>query len=163
MVQPASVAAFFSEDGSLRVNDEPPPVGRAAITGVMHSFMAAFPDLQVAMDDFLVRGDEAKYHWTLTGTNTGLQGTGKNTHQRPGKMASGARWTDCVIAGKLRRGQHYARLAHGWYFGEAHLSLNVFRGHRCLRVDRMARDEESAEEFRSYETIESVSAQSSGR
>ena len=78
MVQPASVAAFFSEDGSLRVNDEPPPVGRAAITGVMHSFMAAFPDLQVAMDDFLVRGDEAKYHWTLTGTNTGPQGTGKS-------------------------------------------------------------------------------------
>jgi len=87
----------------------------------------------------------------------------ERAHQRPGKMASGARWTDCVIAGKLRRGQQYARLAHGWYFGEAHLSVNVFRGHRCLRVDRMARDEESAEEFRSYETIESVSAQSSGR
>jgi hypothetical protein len=26
--------------------------------------------------DLLVHGDEAEYHWTLTGTNTGPQGTG---------------------------------------------------------------------------------------
>ena len=77
---PASVAAFFSEDGSLRVNDDPPAVGRAAITGVVLSFMTAFPDLQVAMDDLKVRGDEAEYHWTLTGTNTGPQGTGQSVH-----------------------------------------------------------------------------------
>jgi predicted ester cyclase len=75
---PASVAAFFSEDGSLRVNEDPPAVGRAAITRVVQSFITAFPDLRVEMDDLLVRGDEAEYHWTLTGTNTGLQGTGKS-------------------------------------------------------------------------------------
>ena len=74
---PASVAAFFSEDGSLRVNDDPPAVGRAAVTQVARSFMTAFPDLQVVMDDLLVRGDEAEYHWTLTGTNTGPEGTGQ--------------------------------------------------------------------------------------
>src|SRR4051812_45331149 len=74
---PTSVAAFFSCDGSLRVNDDPPAVGRAAITGVAQSFMTAFPDLQVAMDDILVRGDAAEYHWTLTGTNTGPDGTGQ--------------------------------------------------------------------------------------
>jgi ketosteroid isomerase-like protein len=74
---PASVAAFFSEDGALRVNDDPPAVGRAAVTQVAQSFMTAFPDLRVAMDDLLVRGDEAEYHWTLTGTNTGPpEGTG---------------------------------------------------------------------------------------
>ena len=73
---PACVAASFSEDGSLRVNDDPPAVGRAAITGVVHLFMTAFPDLRVAIDDLLVHGDEAEYHWTLTGTNTGPQGTG---------------------------------------------------------------------------------------
>ncbi len=45
------MAASFSEDGSLRVNDDPPAVGRAAITGVVHSFTSAFPDLRVAMND----------------------------------------------------------------------------------------------------------------
>ena len=40
--------------------------------------MTAFPDLRVAMIDILPRGDEADYHWTLTGTNTGPQGTGKS-------------------------------------------------------------------------------------
>jgi hypothetical protein len=73
---PESVAAFFSRDGSLRVNDDSPAVGRAAITEVARSFMTAFPDLHVATDDLLLRGDEAEYHWTLTGTNTGPGGTG---------------------------------------------------------------------------------------
>lgn len=79
---PSSVAAFFSEDGSLRVNEDPPAVGRAAITQVAESFMTAFPDLRVAMDDLLVRGDEAEYHWTLTGTNTGPEGTGHRVRIR---------------------------------------------------------------------------------
>jgi uncharacterized protein (TIGR02246 family) len=73
---PGSVAALFSEDGSLRVNDDPPAVGRTAVTQVAQSFMTAFPDLRVVMDDLLVRGDQAEYHWTLTGTNTGPEGTG---------------------------------------------------------------------------------------
>lgn len=73
---PGSVAAFFSEDGFLRVNNDPPAVGRAAVTEVAQSFMSAFPDLQVVMDDLLLRGDGAEYHWTLTGTNTGPGGTG---------------------------------------------------------------------------------------
>ena len=73
---PASVAAFFSQDGSLRVNDDPPAVGRDAVTQVAQSFMTAFPDLSVVMDDLLLRGDEAEYHWTLTGTNAGPGGTG---------------------------------------------------------------------------------------
>ena len=45
--------------------------------------MTAFPDLQVLMDDLLVQGDGAVYHWTLIGTNTGLGGTGAaGSHQR---------------------------------------------------------------------------------
>jgi predicted ester cyclase len=39
--------------------------------------MTAFPDLKVMMDDVLVQGDNAVYHWTLAGTNTGPGGTGK--------------------------------------------------------------------------------------
>ena len=71
-----SVAAFFSMDGSLSVNDNPPAVGRPAITAVAQSFMTAFPDLRVAMDRLLPCGDRTEYQWTLTGANTGLGGTG---------------------------------------------------------------------------------------
>ncbi len=71
---PASVAAFFSQDGSLRVNDDPPAVGRDGVTQLAQSFMTEFPDLSVVMNDLLLRGDEAEYHWTLTGTNTGPGG-----------------------------------------------------------------------------------------
>jgi predicted ester cyclase len=74
---PASVAAFFSDEGSLTVNDSPPAVGRSAITEVAHSFMAAFPDLSVVMDELSQRGDEVEYRWTLTGTNTGPGGAGR--------------------------------------------------------------------------------------
>ena len=73
----ASVAAFFSTDGSLSVNDNPPAVGRPAITAVAQSFMTAFPDLRVTMDQLLARDDRTEYHWTLTGANTGPGGTGK--------------------------------------------------------------------------------------
>jgi hypothetical protein len=74
---PASVAAFFAPEGSLRVNDDEPAVGRDAITGVAEGFMSAFPDLQVLMDGVEANGDQAVYRWTLVGTNTGPGGTGR--------------------------------------------------------------------------------------
>ena len=74
---PGSVAAFYSPDGSLSVNEDAPAVGRTAIAEVARGFMAAFPDLQVMMDDVLIQGERAVYHWTLTGSNTGPGGTGK--------------------------------------------------------------------------------------
>lgn len=73
----ASVAAFFAESGSLKINDGAPAVGRAAITAAAQGFMAAFPDMVVAMDSVIVERDRAVYRWTLTGTNTGPGGTGK--------------------------------------------------------------------------------------
>jgi predicted ester cyclase len=73
---PSSVAALYSHDGSLTVNDDPPAVGRDAITEVAQSFMTAFPDLCVVVDDLVLQGDQAEYYWTLTGTNTGPGGTG---------------------------------------------------------------------------------------
>jgi len=72
----ASVAAFYSPDGSLTINDGPPAAGRSAITEVAQSFMTSFPDMELLMDDILVQGDRAVYHWTLIGTNTGPGGTG---------------------------------------------------------------------------------------
>jgi predicted ester cyclase len=77
---PESVAAFFSQGGSLRVNDDPQAVGRNAVAEVAQSFMTAFPDLLVVMDDLLHTGDEAEYYWTLSGTNTGPGGTGHRVH-----------------------------------------------------------------------------------
>ena len=74
---PESVAAFFAENASLRVNDRPPAVGRAAIAEVARGFMRDFPDMAVTMDDGSRDSDGTKFHWTLTGTNTGPGGTGK--------------------------------------------------------------------------------------
>jgi predicted ester cyclase len=74
---PESVAAFFAEKGSLSVNDGPPAVGGAAIAEVARGFMRDLPDMIVTMDDVTHESDETKFHWTLTGTNTGPGGTGK--------------------------------------------------------------------------------------
>ena len=73
---PESVAAFFAEKGSLSVNDGPPAVGRAAIAEVARGFMRDLPDMIVTMDDVTHDSAGTKFHWTLTGTNTGPGGTG---------------------------------------------------------------------------------------
>jgi len=74
---PEHVAAFFAENGSLSINDGPPAVGQAAIAEIARGFMRDFPDMIVTMDK-LVRDEEGtKFHWTLTGSNTGPGGTGK--------------------------------------------------------------------------------------
>ena len=72
----ASVAAFYSPGGSLTVNGGAPAVGRSAIAEVAQSFMTAFPDMRVVMEDIIVQGDRTEYHWTLIGTNSGPGGTG---------------------------------------------------------------------------------------
>jgi hypothetical protein len=72
----ASVAAFFGERGSLKINDGAPSVGRTAITAAAQGFMTAFPDLVVTMDSVSLDGGRVVYRWTLTGTNTGPGGTG---------------------------------------------------------------------------------------
>ena len=74
----ASVAAFFAESGSLKINDGGPAVGRRAITASAQAFMTAFPDMVVAMDGLDGEGQHAIYRWTLTGTNTGAGGLGNS-------------------------------------------------------------------------------------
>jgi hypothetical protein len=71
-----SVAECYSAAGSLSINGGAPAVARNAIAEVARSFMTAFPDMRVIMDDLLMQGDCAEYHWTLIGTNTGPGGTG---------------------------------------------------------------------------------------
>lgn len=76
----ASVAAFFSDKGSLTVNAENAAVGRTMIAAVAQGFMSAFPDLVIQMDKLTVQGTQITYHWTLIGTNTGPRGTGNRVH-----------------------------------------------------------------------------------
>src|SRR5262252_6365537 len=74
---PESVAAFFSPNGSLKINDSPPSVGRLALTEAARSFMTTFPDMQVSFDDLRQNGPRVEFHWTLIGTSTGPGGSGK--------------------------------------------------------------------------------------
>jgi hypothetical protein len=74
---PESVAAFFAECGSISINNGPPAVGRAAIAREAQAFMTTFPDMIVTFDKLEPRPNGTAFHWTLTGTNTGSGGTGK--------------------------------------------------------------------------------------
>lgn len=96
---PASVAAFFAENGSLRINHGTPSVGRAAITEAAKSFMTAFPDLVVEMNGLEYAGQQYRYRWTLTGTNTGPGGSGHRV-----RVSGYEEWTfgaDGLIAASL--------------------------------------------------------------
>jgi len=80
VVQPknaASVAAFFSPEGSIAINGGVPSMGRSAITKVAQEFMTAFPDMQVLLGSLDIQEDRVFFHWTLLGTNTGPGGTGQ--------------------------------------------------------------------------------------
>ena len=71
-----SVASFFEENGSLTINNGEPSIGRDAITEAAQGFITAFPDINVKMDGLDVEGEQVIYRWTLTGTNSGPDGTG---------------------------------------------------------------------------------------
>ena len=85
---PARVADFFAEQGSLTINHGAPSVGRAAISAAAQGFMSAFPDMVVIMDGLETTGATVLYHWTLAGTNTGPGGTG-----RPVQISGYEEWT----------------------------------------------------------------------
>src|SRR5205809_5393291 len=97
--EPERVAGHYAPNGSLTINDGAPSVGRAAITEAARSFMVAFPDMQVLLDDLRLRGEGVGYHWTLVGTNTGPGGTGKAV-----RISGFEEWTigeDGLIAASL--------------------------------------------------------------
>jgi hypothetical protein len=61
--------------------------------------MTAFPDLVVAMDAVSQEPDQAVYRWTLIGTNTGPEGTGRAV-----RISGYEEWTlgaDGLIAASL--------------------------------------------------------------
>jgi SnoaL-like protein len=69
---PAKVAAHFVPGGTIAINGGEP----TEVREVARSFISAFPDIQVFMDDLVFNDDTVEYHWTFTGTNTGPGGTG---------------------------------------------------------------------------------------
>jgi uncharacterized protein (TIGR02246 family) len=79
---PARLASFYSENGSLSVNAGTPAVGRQAITKTADGFMTAFPDMVVRMDEVTGDRSHAIFRWIWTGTNTGPGGTGKSVRMK---------------------------------------------------------------------------------
>ena len=73
---PEAFAAFYAENGSLRINEDEPAVGREAIAEMASGFMAGFPDMVVELVELREAGDQVEFHWRWTGTNTGPGGTG---------------------------------------------------------------------------------------
>jgi hypothetical protein len=104
---PARVAAHYEPEGSLTINGGAPSVGRAALAEAARSFMVAFPDMRVEMDELRMGDVSPEFHWTLTGTNTGPGGTGRQI-----RISGFEEWTigdDGLIAASLG---HYDQA--GW-------------------------------------------------
>jgi len=62
---PARVAAHYTPGGTIAINGGE-PAGMAEVAG---SFIAAFPDIEVLMDELVIKGDVVEYRWTFTGTS----------------------------------------------------------------------------------------------
>ena len=74
---PSKVAEFFAPNGTLTINGGVTHTGREAIAASAASFMEAFPDLVVTLRRVDDVDGRVAYHWTLAGTNTGPDGTGR--------------------------------------------------------------------------------------
>lgn len=79
---PAAFASFYAENGSLRINDGEPSLGRSAVEETARAFMTAFPDMVVRLAELRQAGGYAEFHWHWTGTNTGPAGTGASVDLR---------------------------------------------------------------------------------
>jgi len=63
---PARVAAHYVRGGTIAINGGAP----AGIGEVAEAFVIAFPDIEVLMDDLVLRDDGVvEYRWTFTGTS----------------------------------------------------------------------------------------------
>jgi hypothetical protein len=81
---PVRVAAHYVPGARIAINGGEP----REITEVAQAFISAFPDIQVVMDDLVVKDDTVEYHWTFTGTNTGPGGGGN-----PVRISGFEEWT----------------------------------------------------------------------
>ena len=86
--RPEFVASYFAKDGSLQVHNGATALGTDEITKVAKGFMDAFPDMIVTLDSLVPIANKTRFHWTLTGTNTGPNGTGNKV-----KISGFEEWT----------------------------------------------------------------------
>jgi SnoaL-like domain len=63
---PGRVAAHYAPGGTIEINGGDP----APIAQVAAAFIAAFPDIEVVMDDLFVGDGTVEYRWTFTGTSS---------------------------------------------------------------------------------------------
>ncbi|HEX6663066.1 MAG TPA: nuclear transport factor 2 family protein [Gaiellaceae bacterium] len=105
---PARVAAHYAPGGTIAINGGEP----AEIAEVAQSFIAAFPDIEVFMDDLVLREDGIiEYRWTFTGTSAE---TGKSV-----RVPGFEEWTiapDGLIAesrGHYDQAEYDRQLQHG--------------------------------------------------
>ena len=61
----ARVASHYAPGATIAINGGEP----AGIEEVAASFIAAFPDITVYLDDLVVRDEVVEYRWTFTGTS----------------------------------------------------------------------------------------------
>ena len=107
---PARVAEHYALGGTIAINGGAP----AEITEVARSFMTAFPDIQVFMDDIVVKDEAIEFHWTFVGTNTGPGGTGNRV-----RISGFEEWTfgdDGLVAesqGHYDQAEYDRQLEHG--------------------------------------------------
>ncbi len=112
--QPEQVAFYFAPDGSLTVNKGHPAVGAEAIAQVAAGFMNAFPDMVVRMDSLVTGPDGPAFHWTLTGTNSGPNGTDNKV-----RISGVERWTMAadgrvqISDGNFDAAEYERQIAHG--------------------------------------------------
>lgn len=73
---PERVTDHFADHAVLVINNEHPAQGHEAIAAVARAYMTDFPDLLVTCDRMIRVGHNWHWHWTMTGHNTGPNGTG---------------------------------------------------------------------------------------
>jgi SnoaL-like domain len=104
---PERVAAHYVRGGTIAINGGEP----TEITDVARSFISAFPDIRVFMDDLFVDDATVQYQWTFTGTSSE---TGKQV-----RIAGVEEWTlgaDGLVAssrGSYDQDEYDRQLAYG--------------------------------------------------
>ena len=104
---PERVAAHYSPGGQIAINGGAP----TPIEDVARSFITAFPDIQVFMDELVFTDEAVEYRWTFTGTSSE---TGKWV-----RVSGAEAWTmgeDGLIAaskGSYDQSEYEHQLEHG--------------------------------------------------
>ena len=105
---PEQVASYYVPGGTIAINGG----DATAISEVAEAFIAAFPDIEVFMDDVVLRGDgTVEFRWTFTGTSAE---TGKRV-----RVPGYEEWTiapDGLIAesrGHYDQAEYDRQLQHG--------------------------------------------------